>query len=230
MAKRLLVVLLPAATVALLLLRPLVAGRSARSGRSDHGRAHAQRAHRRSPGTAAVRSDGRRQRPAGRFAAGPDPPGLAAGDHRHRGPQLLPERRGRCDRHPPRLLDQPARRRGPGRRQHHHPAGDAQCCCLAKRATAAHPAPQAARELAGLAHHRAYTKEEILALYLNHSYYGAMAYGVEAAAQTYFGKPAAELSLAEVGPHRRPAPVARRLQPLPRIPKRPRNARTWSWG
>lgn len=44
---------------------------------------------------------------------------------------------------------------------------------------------------------RRYGKEEILALYLNHSYYGAMAYGVEAAAQTYFGKAAAELSLAE---------------------------------
>jgi penicillin-binding protein 1C len=42
-----------------------------------------------------------------------------------------------------------------------------------------------------------HTKDDILALYLNHSYYGAMAYGVEAAAQTYFGKPAAELSVAE---------------------------------
>ncbi len=42
-----------------------------------------------------------------------------------------------------------------------------------------------------------YSKDEILALYLNHSYYGAMAYGVEAAAQTYFAKPASELSLAE---------------------------------
>jgi membrane peptidoglycan carboxypeptidase len=44
---------------------------------------------------------------------------------------------------------------------------------------------------------REYEKDEILALYLNHSYYGAMAYGVEAAAQTYFGKAAAELTLAE---------------------------------
>ena len=44
---------------------------------------------------------------------------------------------------------------------------------------------------------RRYEKEEILALYLNHSYYGAMAYGVEAAAQTYFGKAASELTLAE---------------------------------
>lgn len=46
-----------------------------------------------------------------------------------------------------------------------------------------------------LAH--AFSKEEILSLYLNHMYYGALAYGVEAAAQTYFGKPAVELDLAE---------------------------------
>lgn len=44
---------------------------------------------------------------------------------------------------------------------------------------------------------RRYEKEEILALYLNQSYYGGMAYGVEAAARTYFGKPAADLTLAE---------------------------------
>jgi penicillin-binding protein 1C len=40
-------------------------------------------------------------------------------------------------------------------------------------------------------------KDEILALYLNQTYYGGMAYGVEAAAQTFFGKPVAELDLAE---------------------------------
>lgn len=44
---------------------------------------------------------------------------------------------------------------------------------------------------------RAYSKEEILALYLNQTYYGHLAYGVEAAARTYFGKPAADLDLAE---------------------------------
>ena len=44
---------------------------------------------------------------------------------------------------------------------------------------------------------RAYSKSKILELYLNHIYLGAGAYGVEAAAQTYFGKPAAEVSLAE---------------------------------
>jgi penicillin-binding protein 1C len=40
-------------------------------------------------------------------------------------------------------------------------------------------------------------KDAILSLYLNQMYYGAMAYGVEAAAQTYFGKPAADLTLAQ---------------------------------
>lgn len=41
------------------------------------------------------------------------------------------------------------------------------------------------------------SKEEILELYLNEIYYGNLAYGVEAAAQTYFDKPASELNLAE---------------------------------
>lgn len=42
-----------------------------------------------------------------------------------------------------------------------------------------------------------YSKDEIMALYLNEIYYGNLAYGVEAAAQTYYGKSATELSLAE---------------------------------
>lgn len=41
------------------------------------------------------------------------------------------------------------------------------------------------------------SKDEILALYLNQTYYGGFAYGVEAAAQTYFAKPAANLLLPE---------------------------------
>jgi len=41
------------------------------------------------------------------------------------------------------------------------------------------------------------SKDEILTLYLNHMYYGAMSYGVEAAAQTYFGKSVTDLDLAE---------------------------------
>jgi 1A family penicillin-binding protein len=44
---------------------------------------------------------------------------------------------------------------------------------------------------------RKYSKDQILNLYLNQTYYGGLAYGVEAAAQTYFGKPVNELDLAE---------------------------------
>ena len=44
---------------------------------------------------------------------------------------------------------------------------------------------------------RTFSKDDILAIYLNQSYYGGLAYGVEAAAQTFFGKPATQLTLAE---------------------------------
>ena len=44
---------------------------------------------------------------------------------------------------------------------------------------------------------RTYSKNEILALYLNESNYGNLAYGIEAAARTYFAKSVAELDLAE---------------------------------
>ncbi|MFE1602775.1 transglycosylase domain-containing protein [Methylobacterium sp. ID0610] len=42
-----------------------------------------------------------------------------------------------------------------------------------------------------------YSKDEILELYLNRVYFGAGAYGVEAAAQRYFAKPAKDVTLAE---------------------------------
>ncbi|HVX79132.1 MAG TPA: penicillin-binding protein 1A [Bradyrhizobium sp.] len=44
---------------------------------------------------------------------------------------------------------------------------------------------------------RKYSKNEILELYLNRVYFGSGAYGVEAAAQRYFGKSAKNLTLAE---------------------------------
>lgn len=44
---------------------------------------------------------------------------------------------------------------------------------------------------------RKYTKDEILGMYLNQIYFGQGAYGVEAAARTYFNKPAKDLGLAE---------------------------------
>lgn len=42
-----------------------------------------------------------------------------------------------------------------------------------------------------------YTDDQILEWYLNTAFYGNLAFGVEAAAHAYFGKPARELSLAE---------------------------------
>lgn len=44
---------------------------------------------------------------------------------------------------------------------------------------------------------RKYSKEEILELYLNEIYFGNLAYGIEAAAQTYFGISADKLTLAQ---------------------------------
>ncbi|MBQ7738307.1 MAG: PBP1A family penicillin-binding protein [Desulfovibrionaceae bacterium] len=41
------------------------------------------------------------------------------------------------------------------------------------------------------------TKDDILTIYLNHIYLGEHAYGVEAAARTYFGKHASDITLAE---------------------------------
>ena len=43
----------------------------------------------------------------------------------------------------------------------------------------------------------AWSKQRILASYLNQVYYGNLAYGIEAAAQTYFSKPASDLTLRE---------------------------------
>lgn len=42
-----------------------------------------------------------------------------------------------------------------------------------------------------------YSKDQILEMYLNHVPYGGTAWGIEAAAQTYFGKTASSLTLAE---------------------------------
>jgi 1A family penicillin-binding protein len=55
-----------------------------------------------------------------------------------------------------------------------------------------------------------FTKAEILELYVNQIYFGSGAWGIEAAAQEYFGKPASELELSE----------AALLAALPRAPSR----------
>jgi membrane peptidoglycan carboxypeptidase len=47
---------------------------------------------------------------------------------------------------------------------------------------------------------RRYTKRDILELYINQIYFGSGAWGIEAAAQEYFGKPASALELEESAP------------------------------
>jgi penicillin-binding protein 1A len=72
---------------------------------------------------------------------------------------------------------------------------------------------------------RKYGKDQILELYLNRVYFGAGAYGIEAAAQRYFSKPAQKLSVAEaamlaglvrspsrLAPSRNPQAAERRAQ------------------
>src|SRR5690606_35150912 len=44
---------------------------------------------------------------------------------------------------------------------------------------------------------RHYGRDHVLALYLNQTYYGNLAHGIDAAARAYFGKPVGELDLAE---------------------------------
>ena len=72
---------------------------------------------------------------------------------------------------------------------------------------------------------RKHTKAEILELYLNRVYFGSGAYGVEAAAQRYFGKSAKSVTIAEaamlaglvkspsrLAPNRNPEGAAQRAQ------------------
>ena len=51
--------------------------------------------------------------------------------------------------------------------------------------------------LAAVALERQFSKHDILTMYLNQIFYGNRSYGIEAAAETYFHKSAAELNLAE---------------------------------
>jgi 1A family penicillin-binding protein len=44
---------------------------------------------------------------------------------------------------------------------------------------------------------RRYSKQEIMGMYLNGIYYGGSAYGIDQAAQQYFGKPASQLTIGE---------------------------------
>ena len=95
-----------------------------------------------------------------------------------------------------------ARRRTRGRvagRQHHHPAAHAQHVpeeigfSIGDRSWER----KIKESLVAMRIEKRYTKEEIFTFYCNQIYFGHGAYGVEAAAQLYFGKPAKDLALEE---------------------------------
>ena len=61
---------------------------------------------------------------------------------------------------------------------------------------------------------RRYSKDQILEMYMNEILYGNRAYGIEAAAETYFGKPAKELTPGRSVAAGRPAPGAVAVRPV----------------
>ncbi|MCB9493959.1 MAG: PBP1A family penicillin-binding protein [Desulfobacteraceae bacterium] len=69
-----------------------------------------------------------------------------------------------------------------------------------------------------------YTKNEILALYLNQVYFGSGAYGAESAALTYFNKSASELNIAEAaliaGMPKAPSYLSPLVNPKPALQRR----------
>ena len=69
---------------------------------------------------------------------------------------------------------------------------------------------------------RAWTKHRILTTYLNQVYYGSQAYGIEAASQTFFSKPAAGADAVRVGAARRVDAGAIDLQPVHRARREPK--------
>ena len=74
---------------------------------------------------------------------------------------------------------------------------------------------------------RLYSKDQILEWYVNTNFYGGWAYGIEAAAQQYFSKPARDLTLAEAT--MLAAIPQYPLQTRSTTPSRPSCARDWCW-
>jgi penicillin-binding protein 1A len=93
----------------------------------------------------------------------------------------------------PRRLGQSARRPGGAGRLDNHPAIGQESLPDVR----AHLYPQGQEMMLALWLERRFTKDEILALYLNRVYFGAGAWGAEAASRRYFGKAADQLSIGE---------------------------------
>jgi penicillin-binding protein 1A len=86
------------------------------------------------------------------------------------------------------------KRTHPIRRQHHHHAGGEELLPHQRTQLLA----QSHRDPPGPADRTQLTKDEILELYVNKIYLGNRAYGIEAAAQVYYGKSIRDVSLAQM--------------------------------
>ena len=139
--------------------------------------------------------------------------GVAAeGDGRDRGPPLLAARCRRLRRHRARRVG--GRDRGTRRRRAARRSRSSSCATStpgARRRSTASSRRHASRSSC----RDKWSKTRILDEYLNTVYYGNHAYGVEAAAQTYFSKHANELYARAGGAARRVAAGAVRLRPAP---------------
>ena len=124
----------------------------------------------------------------------PHPPGAARRDHRHRGPALLLPLGRRPDRHRPRRR---TRTTGAGGIVE----GGSTITQQLTKVLFLTPDKSLERKLKeavlALELERRYSKDRILEMYLNQVYFGHGAYGVEAAARTYFGKSVSELNVRE---------------------------------
>jgi len=74
---------------------------------------------------------------------------------------------------------------------------------------------------------RRYSKDQVLEWYLNSNHYGNLAYGIDAAARVYFGKPVGKLSLGECS-MLAAIPQFPAMNPMT-IPIWPKSARRWRW-
>ena len=130
---------------------------------------------------------------------------------RHRRPQLLPPPRLRPGRHRARRVVRRSTSASSSRAA--RPSRSSWCatCSCPTSAPTARSSARSRRSCWRMKSRAATHASKILEMYLNEAYYGNLAYGVEAASQTYFGKSAQRPDAGRSLVHRRSAAIARGL-------------------
>ena len=142
------------------------------------------------------------------------------GDDRDRGPPLLPARRRRLARASRAPL---ARHRRRARSSRAARRSRSSSSATSTRSRASGRSQRKIKEAClAIKLSDKWSKDRILATWMNQVYFGNHAYGVEAAAQTYFSKHAEDLTLDAGGAARRAAAGAVALRPVPSAATRAR--------